>query len=205
MADPSPQTLHMEGCLERLRAGDPTARDELLRHAYDRLQRLTRKMLKGYPGVKRWAQTDDVLQNALLRLLRALQEVSPSTVREFFALTTEQIRRELLDLARHYYGPQGLGAKHATHAEGDSRDRPAYDKPDLSHEPAALALWCEFHEQVKALPPEEREVVGLLFYQGLTQADAAAVLQVTVRTVQRRWQAALLKLHHVLRGQWPGS
>lgn len=203
MADPSFQTMQLQTCLERMQAGDATARDELLRHAYERLQRLTRKMLKGYPGVKRWAQTDDVLQNALVRLLRALQEVSPPSVREFFALTTELIRRELLDLARHYYGPRGPGTKHATNAGHLHGDVPRYDRPDSSHEPGALAAWCEFHEQVRALPEEEREVVGLLFYQELTQAEAAALLHVTVRTVQRRWQAALLKLHQVLRGQWP--
>ena len=67
-----------------------------------------------------------------------------------------------------------------------------------------LAAWGEFHRQVRELPAEEREVVDLLFYQELAQAEAAALLHVTVRTVQRRWQAALLKLHRVLKGQWPG-
>jgi RNA polymerase sigma factor (sigma-70 family) len=204
MADPSFQTTQLQACLERMRAGDPTARDELLRHGYERLQRLTRKMLKGYPGVKRWAQTDDVLQNALLRLLRALEDVSPATIRDFFALMTEEIRRELIDMARHYYGPLGLGTKHATNAGDSQTHSPRYEPADASDEPGALAAWCEFHEQVRNLSDEEREVVGLLFYQGLTQAEAAAVLHVTVRTVQRRWQAALLKLHQVLRGQWPG-
>jgi RNA polymerase sigma factor (sigma-70 family) len=204
MAGLSFHTMQLQACLQRMRAGDPTARDELLRHVYERLQRLTRKMLKGYPGVRRWAQTDDVLQNALLRLLRALQEVSPATVRDFFALSTEEIRRELIDLARHYCGPLGLGTKHATNAGDNHADSPRYDRPESSDEPGALAAWREFHEQVQELPPEEREIVGLLFYQGLTQAEAAAVLQVTVRTVQRRWQAALLKLHQILRGQWPG-
>jgi RNA polymerase sigma factor (sigma-70 family) len=205
MTEASPPTVQLQGYLDRMHAGEAGARDELLGHAYGRLQRLTRKMLKGYPGVRRWAQTDDVLQNALLRLLRALEEVQPATVRDFFALTTEQIRRELLDLARHYFGPQGLGARHATHAGGEHASSPAYDRPDQSHEPSALAAWREFHEQVRELPDEEREVVGLLFYQELTQAEAAAVLHVTVRTVQRRWHAALLKLHAIFKGQWPGS
>ena len=59
------------------------------------------------------------------------------------------------------------------------------------------------HDHISDLPEDEREVVGLLFYQGLSQAEAAAVLGVAKRTVQRRWQAALLKLHRVLKGQWP--
>ena len=203
MTDSSPSTAHLQACLERIQKGDRAARDELLRHVFDRLQRLARKMLKGFPGVGRWEQTDDVLQNALIRLLRALDDVRPGSPQEFFALTAEQLRRELLDLARHWFGPQGAGAKHATHDGG--AEHPPYERPDLSHEPAALAAWTELHEQAGALPADEREVVGLLYYQGLSQAEAAALLGVTVRTVQRRWQAALLKLHRVFQGRWPGE
>src|SRR5262245_22341307 len=200
MADPSPETVQLQGCLDRMRAGEAAARDELFRRAGGRLERLTRKMLKGFPGVQRWEQTDDVLQNALVRLLRALRDVQPVSVREFFGLSAELIRRELLDLAKHYYGPRGPGTKHATEAGRRDGEIPVYERPDESHEPSALAGWCEFHRHIAALPEDEREVVGLLFYQELPQAEAAALLNVTVRTVQRRWQSALLKLHQVLKG-----
>jgi RNA polymerase sigma factor (sigma-70 family) len=204
MVEATWHTAQLEGCLARFRCGDPAARDELLRQVYDRLQRLTRKMLRNFPGVKRWTETDDVLQNVLLRLVRALQDVQPGSMREFFGLSTELIRRELLDMARHYDGPQGMGAHHWTNAGDEVSGRPAYEKADESHEPSALAIWREFHHQVQGLPEEEREVVGLLFYQELTQAQAAEILHVTVRTVQRRWHAALVKLHDLLKGHWPG-
>jgi RNA polymerase sigma-70 factor (ECF subfamily) len=204
MAEASSGTTHLQVYLERMRAGDTAARDELFRQVVGRLERLTRKMLKSYPGVHRWAQTDDVLQSALMRLLRALDQVQPASMREFFALTAEQIRRELIDLARHFYGPQGPGAKHASHGGNQGSNGPLNARPDWSHEPSTLAGWREFHEQVRQLPPEEREIVDLLFYQELPQAEAAALLHVTVRTVQRRWHAALLKLHQVLKGHWPG-
>jgi len=201
----SPQSTQICQWLERMRAGDQAARDELIRHVCGRLERLTRHMLRNYPGVRRWAQTDDVLQGAMLRLLRALGEVKPTTPRAFFGLAAQQVRRELLDLARHYYGPLGPGTHHASQAGRSGSGPPAYEPGDVSQEPSSLAEWCEFHHQVEQLPDEEREVVGLLFYQGLPQAEAAAVLNVTVRTVQRRWQAALLKLHKILKDQGPGS
>src|SRR5262245_58654043 len=69
--------------------------------------------------------------------------------------------------------------------------------------PSGLAEWCELHEQIDRLAEPEREVVDLLFYQGLTQAEAAALLDVTVRTVQRRWHTALLQLHTTLHGKRP--
>jgi DNA-directed RNA polymerase specialized sigma24 family protein len=43
-----------------------------------------------------------------------------------------------------------------------------------------------------------------LWYQGLSQGEAAALLEVDVRTVKRRWQAARLKLGRVLPGRSPG-
>jgi RNA polymerase sigma-70 factor (ECF subfamily) len=64
-----------------------------------------------------------------------------------------------------------------------------------------LAQWTELHQQINAMPDEERELVDLLFYQGLTQAEAAEVLNVSVRTIQRRWHALLCKLH----GIWFGG
>jgi RNA polymerase sigma-70 factor (ECF subfamily) len=204
MADGPPGTTQLLGCLERMRAGDADARNDLFEHLCDRLRRLARKMLKGFPGVKRYAETDDVLQNALLRLLRALEAVRPASARELFGLAATQIRRELLDLARHFFGPQGAGANQVSRPPPGDSAPPAYDRPDLTYDPSALAEWCELHEQVEKLPGEEREVVDLLYYQGLAQAEAAAILGVSVRTLQRRWQGAVLRLHEVLQGKVPG-
>jgi len=41
----------------------------------------------------------------------------------------------------------------------------------------------------------------LLYYHGLSQVEAAAQLHVSVRTVQRRWQKALLELHRILKDE----
>src|SRR5687767_6098578 len=102
-------TQQLTHWMARIDAGDPAARDGLLRHATDRLERLARHMLRSHPAVQRWAQTDDVLQGALVRLARALESLRPASAREFFALAAQQLRRELIDLARHYYGAEGVG------------------------------------------------------------------------------------------------
>ena len=202
MAHQFPCTTQLNGWLERMRGGDEAARNELYSHIRDRLERLTQKMLGGFPGVGRWAEADDVLQDALLRLDRALREVQPGSVKAFLGLAAQQIRRELLDLARSHFGPQGAGARHAS--RGHDADGAPPDREDFTHEPCALAQWRELHEQIERLPEEERDVVGLLFYQALPQAEAAEILGVAVKTVQRRWRSALLKLHELLRGEWPG-
>jgi RNA polymerase sigma-70 factor (ECF subfamily) len=182
--------------IDRLREGDDSAREALLVRAFDRLRRLARKMLKGYPGVGRWEQTDDVLQNAVIRLDRALRSVAPPTAKDFFRLAALGIRRELLDLARRYGGPEGIGAHHSSQ-EG-------VELSETAHDPGRLAEWTEFHQQVEALPDSDREMFDLLWYQGMNQADAAAALGVCERTVSRRWLTARLRLCDALGGELPG-
>jgi RNA polymerase sigma-70 factor (ECF subfamily) len=203
MPNPSFSTQHLQRWLDRIQAGDASAQDELLRHAGNRLERLARKMLSRFPGVRRWAETGDVLQNATLRLLHALKEVRPACTREFFGLAAEQMRRELLDLLRHFYGRQGHGANHASQADDRGSRAEGCEPPDRADDPDVLERWCAFHEAVEQLPAEEREVIGLIFYHGWTQAEIGQLFGVDERTVRRRWRAARLKLHDALKGDLP--
>ena len=56
----------------------------------------------------------------------------------------------------------------------------------------------------EALPDAEREIFDLLWYQGLSQREAAALLGITERMAKRRWRAARLKIHERLGGRLPG-
>jgi RNA polymerase sigma-70 factor (ECF subfamily) len=206
MADSPNQTVQIQGLLDRLHAGDESARAALLDNACERLTRLTRKMLKSFPRLRRWEQTGDVLQNACMRLYRSLAEVRPAGVTEFFRLAAVQIRRELLDLTKHYHGPRGPATHHASAPdEPDSSGGGGVDAHPVADEadPAALAAWTDFHTQIDRLPDEEREVFDLLWYQELSQAEAAALLGVSERTIKRRWQSARLMLHKALGGALP--
>src|SRR5215469_14975700 len=46
-------------------------------------------------------QTDELLSAVVERLLKALREARPATVRQFFALAGQHLRWELNDIARH--------------------------------------------------------------------------------------------------------
>ena len=197
----------LQRCLDRWQAGEATARQELLNGACERLTQIARTMLRAFPRVKRWEQTEDVLQNALIRLLRAFETITPTSLRDFYRLATLQIRRELIDLVRHYYGPEGRGGKHATNKMDDSSPNSApllYERADSGDEPSRLIAWANFHDQVERLCPEEREVFDLIWYQGLAHTEAAEVLGVSAKTVKRRWQAACLHVHDALHGELPG-
>src|SRR5947199_9635637 len=102
MADDS--TTALEGLIDRLQAADPAAAQELLGRACDRLRRLTHTVFRGFGRLRRLEDTDDVLNAAVLRLMRRLQsDNKPDTVREFFRRAAREIRCELLDLVKHYF------------------------------------------------------------------------------------------------------
>jgi RNA polymerase sigma-70 factor (ECF subfamily) len=197
-------STQIQRCIDRLRAGDGAARDELLAHAVGRLTRLTRKMLRDFPSVHRWEETDDVLQNAFLRLCRALNEVQPETVADFFRLAAVQIRRVLIDLARRYSGAQGLGANLASNLQAGNAPSRQSDPPDTTRDPDRLARWTAFHCEVEALPAEEREVFDLLWYHELPEAEAAVVVGVAEITIKRRWRRARMRLVQALGDNLPG-
>lgn len=187
----------LQNLIDQAKNGDSTAHEALLNHARDRLLRLTRKMFHDYPKLRRWEQTDDVFQNAMVRLHRALAKVEVESVRHFFNLAALQVRRELANLADHHLQ---MGAKH--HTDGQPADEEGgilRNHPDDNDEPDDLLRWSQFHSQVEKLPSEELEVFNQVYYCGLTQEEAAGVLGISVRTLKRRWHSAKLRLHEELK------
>jgi RNA polymerase sigma-70 factor (ECF subfamily) len=203
-------TQILQGWLDQLRQGDTSRGDEvraaILAHAGQRLEQLARRMLRKFPHVGRWEQTGDVLQNAMLRLHRALDTVQPESPQRFYGLAATQIRRELIDLARHHFGPEGEAAHHHTDAIATGDGPPEgllAHASDTTGEPATLIAWAEFHEQVEALPEALREVFNLLWYEGMNQRDAGAILNVSERTIKNRWRDAKILLRERLAGESP--
>ncbi len=192
-------TLRLHDCVRGWQAGDARAADTLFRAVGRRLEHMTRRMLRGYPAVHAGADTADVLQGSVLRLLATLQRMQPESMRHFYNLAAMHIRRELLDLARHFRRPEYVRVK-----LGDSAW--AVVAPGVIEARAVeedLELWCRFHEAVDRLPELEREVMGLAFYDGWTQEQIAELLEVSVRTVGRRWQSACLRLQELVGDQLP--
>ena len=199
----SSDTTMVSACLARLRAGDAAARTDLLTLATERLRRLARKMLRGqFDRVGRWDDSGDVAQEATIRLWKALGDVVPESPLHFHRLAARAVRLVLLDEARRYFGPQGLGANYESRVAPGPGDVTASPNPGdpvaPTNDPTRGMEWADLHTLVQGLPDDEGAVTDLLFYQGLTQEDAADLLGVDVRTVQRRWQRARRKLGALL-------
>lgn len=189
--------------VHKFRQGDQSARDGLAAAVYDRLVRLSRKMLRdGSDAVQRWEQTEDLAHAAWFRIQRALED--PSVVVSdhihFYRLAARHIRFELIDLYRRHTGANGLAANHhTTPPVGSGSDSQAVGdgerfSANLTSDPKRLIAWGEFHILVDSLPEKEKEIVDLLWYQGLKQQDAADLLGVDVKTIKRRWRDVKIRL-----------
>jgi RNA polymerase sigma-70 factor (ECF subfamily) len=187
----SDQSVVLEGLLARLAAGDPAARQELIGCAYQRLRCLARAILnESFPRLKAAPaalETTDVVNEAALGMYQVLAEIPPATPRDFFRLAAQRIRWLLLERA-----------KHVDRARRELPDRLGPRAADRRPEEDAPSALEALYQQIEALPEKEREVVDLIYFHGLDQSEAAAILGVTERSVRRYWTAARLKLLQAL-------
>lgn len=191
----------LQKLLSAAATGDDSSRSRLIERASERLRVLTRMMLRReFSRLKRWEETDDVFQGAMLRLYQSLEEVRLGSLREFFGLAATQVRRTLIDLVRHHYGPEGDAAHHDT----DFGSLPQVNRPTAQvHQPESLADWSRFHEVVERLPGEEQEAFSLVWYSGMNQKEAAEVLEISERTMIRRMNRARLLIYEAMGGAGP--
>lgn len=198
---------HLEQLLDRLAAGDTEARSELIQVASERLVHLARRMLANYPHLRRWEQTDDIFQEAVIRLHRSLKDVQPTSVNGFFGLAMTQVRRTLIDLVRHHFGPEGAAAHHDSDAgfvaSNQSQRQKSFTPAANEVAPETFEQWAKFHETVEEFPEEVRKVFELLWYGGMTQAETAEALSISVPTVRRRWYRARHLIWEALSGEKP--
>jgi len=156
----------------------------LLERAVRRLHELCAALLyRGYPRLARPPlnlQADELLSAVVERLIKALREVQPGTVRQFFALASQHMRWELNDMARR------LDTQPAAVELCEGRV-PAPETSDSVLSPDGRRMF----DAIGDLPDEEREAFDLVRIQGLSQAEAAQVLGVSPMTVNRRLNCAL--------------
>jgi RNA polymerase sigma-70 factor (ECF subfamily) len=185
-----PTTVIIQRYLDALPgdAADERPVRELLERAVGSLRPLCATFLhKRYPRLTRPPvnlETDELLGGVVAGLITALRTTRPPTVRRFFALANQHIRWQLIDLARRLDDRPAA----AELAEFELAASPGSTASRLS--PDGLRML----EVIEGLPEDEREVFDLVGIQGLTHAEAATVVGVSEKTVQRRLNRARLLL-----------
>jgi RNA polymerase sigma factor (sigma-70 family) len=201
-SDPSAteSTLAVRHWLERHKAGDAIARKELLEISMRRLRILARRILGDIPTVRQFEETDDLLQNSIVRLWKYLNDHQPETPIDYFRLAACLIRRELIDLSRHHFGHRVKNSDSMDSVSTSDVDSVApTSQPIMANDdtldPEKLSQWTEFHEYVEKLPEEDRSLFDLLWYQGLTMAETSELLNIPLRTLGRRWKLVRVRLY----------
>jgi RNA polymerase sigma-70 factor (ECF subfamily) len=170
----------------------------LLERAVRRLHHLCATVLyKSYPRLARPPlnlQSDELLGAVVERLLKALREARPASPRQFFSLACQHMRWELNDLARR------LDEQPAAEELRDE-SVPAPGSSDSGLSPDGRRILAA----IDRLPEGEREAFDLVRIQGMTQTEAAQVLEVSVMTVNRRLNRGLQLLAAALGDLYPGD
>jgi RNA polymerase sigma-70 factor (ECF subfamily) len=163
----------------------------LLDRAVRRLHQLCATLLyRSYPRLTRPPlnlQVDEMLGTVVERLLKALRETRPETVRQFFALAGQHMRWELNDMARR------LDERPVVMELSEGLvPAPASSDSDITPDGRRML------EAIDNLPEGEREAFDLVRIQGMSQSDAAQVLGVSTMTVNRRLNRGLQLLTNTL-------
>jgi RNA polymerase sigma-70 factor (ECF subfamily) len=160
--------------LERLRAGDQRAFDEIFRAHYARLVGVAESIVRDR------AIAEEVAQDVMMTVwrLRDTIRVATSLAAYLYRSTRNRalnhVRRERVERAAEPYA----GGLHGTTAPTDA----AAAEQELE---AATA------DALERLPPRCREVFELSRVDGLKYAEIAAVLDISVKTVEAQMGKAL--------------
>jgi len=181
--------------LDALRRGEARAAD-LLPLVYDELRRLAaQKLAQERPG-----QTLDataLVHEAYLRLVGADPGQPWNGRGHFFAAAAEAMRRILIERAR-----RGRRVRHGggrTRLDIDQLDSAQLQLDTPDGEPAELLLALDGALVVlESEDPAAAGVVKLRYFAGLTIAEAAAALDISVRTANRHWAYAKAFLYQQL-------
>jgi RNA polymerase sigma factor (TIGR02999 family) len=181
---------HILSAIER---GDRHAADQLWQLVYDELRRLAgAQMAREMPG-----QTLDataLVHEAYLRLAGD-QEQAFANRRHFFAAAAEAMRRILVEAARR--------KGRAKHGGGQRREHADLDTLGAGAPAEELLNLHEALEQFAAHDPLKARLVELRFFGGLTLAETAACLDISLSTADRAWRYARAWLYNAMSADDP--
>jgi RNA polymerase sigma factor (TIGR02999 family) len=167
--------------LSAIEQGDPHASEELLPLVYDELRKLAAaRLAQETPG--QTLQATALVHEAYLRLVGAETVQRWNSRGHFFAAAAEAMRRILVEQAR----------RRSTLKRGGQAERIALEPAELAA-PQTDERLLALHEALDGLArtdPRAATLVKLRFFGGLTAAEAAEALGLSVRSAHDLWAYA---------------
>jgi RNA polymerase sigma factor (TIGR02999 family) len=168
--------------LKAAASGDQAAAEQLLPLVYDELRRLAaRKMSAEKPG--QTLNATALVHEAYLRLIGGEGEKQTWDGRgHFFAAAAEAMRRILIDQARRRKSEKAGG-----HMRRVDLDDDALAAPSDEQDPEQLLALDEALREFELEDPLKARLVKLRYFAGLTLAEAAAAMGISLATAKRHW------------------
>ena len=178
--------------LDAFNRGEGQASEELLPLVYDELRRIAAARM-AQESAGHTLQPTALVHEVWLRLTGG-QKQSWENRAHFFGAAAEAMRRILIERARRKSRlKRGSGQALLDIADLDVIAAMPDDK---------ILLVDEALEQLKLEDPEKSKIVMLKFFAGLTNEQAAEILNVNERTVRRQWEFAKAWLFDRIRGEF---
>jgi RNA polymerase sigma-70 factor (ECF subfamily) len=171
---------------ERIRGGDEAAFDAVFRDNYAHLVRMAESV------VRERALAEEIAQDVMLELWRRRENIQVE--QSFRAYLLRSTRNRALNHVRH----QRIVMREATIAAATAESARAGSAED---EMLGSELERAVHDAIAALPEKAREVFQLSRDRGLKYSEIAVVLDISVKTVEKRMGQALAELRDRL-AQW---
>jgi RNA polymerase sigma factor (TIGR02999 family) len=181
MGMPQRSDSDVSGLLTAWAGGDLDARDRLVPLVYQELRRRAAVYLRRErPG--QTLQPTALVHETFLRLIKQ-DHAAWKNRSQFLGVASRVMRRVLVDRARERKGTRRKGGQWVQVPFDEARvSRPPLDVSLLDLDSALREL--------AAFDARKSEVAELRFFGGLTLAEAADVLGLSVATIEREWQTA---------------
>ena len=171
--------------------GDHAALEGLTPIVYAELRRLAHRYMKR-ERPDHSLQATALVNEAYLRLADCTRMQWKDRA-HFFAVSSQLMRRILVDHARRNNVKRGRGVPHVS-----------FDETAVVQEPAAnLVALDDALEALSKFDERKSRVVELRFFGGLTVEETASVVDVSPETVMRDWQLAKVWLRREMRSDRP--
>jgi RNA polymerase sigma factor (sigma-70 family) len=194
--EPTPRTSHFARLLDRIRAGDPAAKEELISDAYESVHSLAHYILRGQRSSRvQNLETDEVVSLSLEDFMVTLREGMPhvpETPAEMFGYVGRIIRNVVIDEIR-----RRNGRKFQTQfPDGEiPSDQQALNNGAL-HQDALQRLIAE--EAIAQLPWDQQMLFDMRYRREMSPEEIAAEIGCDPTTARRRLRKILGKLRGML-------
>lgn len=194
-----PEDAEISALVQKAKEGDEASLAQLFARYKQQLQRIIEfrmdQKLRGRFGAS------DVLQEAFIDLARKIQNFDPNKM-SFFVWLRLVTNEKIINLYNEHVNVQKRDVRREQNLSADAAKPYSLAKHiiDRCSSISGKAIKAERANQIQAIlsemHPDEREVIALRIFEGLSNGETAEILGLTKQTASKRFIRVIGKLKH---------